>query len=50
LRKDANFDAGGPFVIRNQLFDRLKAAHADAGIDLQLGADVGARTRETTKI
>src|SRR5262249_53710856 len=41
LRKYANFDIDRPIIVGDQRLDAFEAAHADAGIDLDLGAHAG---------
>ena len=41
LRKDADLDIDRPFVVGDQRLHALEAAHADAGIDLDLRAHAG---------
>ncbi len=41
LGKDADLHVDGPGIIRDQGMDGVEAAHADAGIDLDLGAHAG---------
>ncbi len=46
LRKDAKLDIHGPGVVARELFDRVKADHADAGIEFDMGAHMHGALRD----